>query len=243
MFNDFIEEIDIPDVPSAGNKSQTNLEASVVSESNNVEKGEPFIDSNNHGDTPIFVIDKFIETTDIENTKNIILNSIPLYIAYCPDNVTFGKWEPLSDLVRRNNWNLTHMFLSNGQWVSDHKNIIEDLYNTINPIAKLDAYASVNLSTENNLLLGGYYSNYPRPDIPIYTCCICLDTTNGYTSFKDGYNVRDVAGRLIIFPSHLSRGIVSCTDIQHNCRMTFNFIHTPDFISGVRNIATNNKSE
>ena len=255
LFNQFIEEEQVPeisreadpDLPAIDPNTLTSMlsdqsESPVISD-----EGEPFVDSANCSQYGVMVLDDFVEKEQVELLNEHIYNQgLPLYIAvYRNDreDVRLGKWEPLKDSIDFHNWQLNHPFLVNGEWVGNHKHIVEGLIDTINPVAKLNAHGIINPGTTNQILIGGYHCKYVVTDVPIYTAILYLNTNNGYTTFEGGFNVRNVANRLLIFPSQLYYGTVSCTDIQHAGQISMDFVHSPSVFSKSSDTPESNENE
>ena len=250
LFNQFIEEEDVPEIPVEADQSQSidsNNEQSNVSDQLespiNSDQGEPFVDSANCGQYGIKIIDDYLPMEAFQQLTGHVYNGeFPYQIGrykvgghnYDDESknaLRLGKWEPLKNLVNFYDWQLHHTFYINDDWLGEHKHVVSDLMQTINPLAWLRVRLTVNPALEQNLLLGGFHTDYPQhgkyEKTPIYTGIFYLNTNNGYTTFLDGFNVGSVANRLVIFPGNLYHSAVSCTDIQQRYQINVNFISSP----------------
>jgi len=200
-----------------------------------------FLEPDNSNDLHIKVVDNFLSQEDFDTLfKNITDIDFPWYFRKekVSSAAPMGIWEEHRDKVNFYNWQLMHLFWGSKRSRSFQENseayvmapfqsyylyAIHPLLNNIDTPALLKARATFNPATSENVILGGYHTDLGSEPYSITTSIFYINTNNGYTSFLDGYRVKNVANRLLSFPVHLKHSAVSCTDERMRMQINLNY--------------------
>jgi len=125
-------------------------------------------------------------------------------------------------------YQLVHIFCNNGEINSDLFNILEPIWEVINP--KEIIRAKVNLgprksTTEHHE--GGWHTDFteiPEEVKNLTTAVFYLNNNNGYTLFEDGTKVESVENRFASFPTLTPHTAVSQTDSKIRVVLNLNYI-------------------
>lgn len=123
-------------------------------------------------------------------------------------------------------YQLVHTFFNNGKVNSDGFNLLEPIWDLINP--KEIVRAKINLGpAETEQTEGGWHTDFTadNPDAKnITTAVLYINDNNGYTKFEDGTVVESVANRFASFPALTSHTGVSHTDAKVRVVLNLNYI-------------------
>ena len=145
-------------------------------------------------------------------------------------SIDYGRWENDKEFVDFNNLQFRHIFYFDHVNQSEYTQYLWPLLSGIRTPSWMRIRATLNQYTSKHIMLGGYHSDIPPAwhNLPITTGLFYFNTNNGYTEFKDGYRVNNVANRLLLFPCPLKHSAVSCTDKQYRLQLNLNLVTPVD---------------
>jgi len=161
------------------------------------------------------VVDNFLEEEDFKNIENIMLGAdFPWYY-----NNYVTKEEDIHNL---HDYQLTHTFFNNSQINSGFFEILQPVFDKINPMAIIRVKANL-LPNTNKIIEHGWHTDLPN--IKCKTAVLYLNTNNGYTVFrKSEEKINSVSNRFVSFDSDMEHSGSTCTDTKVRAVINFNYL-------------------
>ena len=162
----------------------------------------------------IEIIDNFLDKEDFENIKNTMLSSdFPWF---------YNKTKVSEDEeYNLNNFQFGHRFYYHYAISSSFFNLLNPIIEKLDPISIARIKANLTMRTQD-ILEYGYHTDYST-STNLKTAVFYLNTSNGYTKFKDGDLVDSIENRMLIFDSQMLHTGTSCTDQRFRSVINFNF--------------------
>ena len=137
-------------------------------------------------------------------------------------------------LEYKGRFHFIHVLYGEGVPRSENMNIIFPIINKLNPTSLYRIKA--NLSTRTpEIIKGAYHIDVDSEQMT--TSLFYMNTSNGYSEFKDGTIVESVANRMVIFPANLYHRGTSCSDQQTRVVINFNYFSVEDADGKLINMA------
>tara|TARA_B110000285_G_C14759667_1_gene438983 strand:- start:202 stop:615 length:414 start_codon:yes stop_codon:yes gene_type:complete len=127
-----------------------------------------------------------------------------------------------SDIITTNErhddeFQFCHMFYRDGK-PGEKYSILKPLIRKIEPFSVISVKANL-LTKTNEVRKYGFHVDVNKENLT--TAVYYINTCNGFTLFRDGRKVEQVANRLVIFNAQLEHAGTSCTD--EKTRVLINF--------------------
>jgi len=162
------------------------------------------------------IIDNFLSEEEFKAIQDTMLgDDFPWYY-------TNGVIKPEDDNAK-NQYQLIHLFYSEGLPRSSYFNIMAPITLKLNPLSWLRIKANLNPRTED-FFEHGYHADFDKTIPNQRTAVFYLNTNNGYTLFEDGTKIESVRNRLVWFKTHLLHTGSTCTDMNRRVLLNLNYI-------------------
>lgn len=161
------------------------------------------------------VIDNFLNQNDFDLLKRTMMSNTFEWF-WC-EGATDGDGEH----------QFVHLFYVNGMLKTypERFEILYPLLNEIQPQSVIRIKANLNHITHEP----HYTSSHIDTSIPgSLTAIFYINTTNGYTYLTSGEKIENIENRLLVFPSNLPHGGVTCTDKDRRILINLNYMPALD---------------
>ena len=163
------------------------------------------------------VIEDFLSPQDFNNLQRLLIDrQFPWYLSQVVPNAPV-----------LNNVQLVHFFYSDGLPQSPLYNKLEPVINKIKEKTKfaLLVRAKANLITRTETILEhGYHIDINDAPPNLKTSILYLNTSNGYTKFKDGSVVTSECNRFVTFDGSTEHTGTTCTNEPVRIVLNLNYI-------------------
>lgn len=161
------------------------------------------------------VVDNFLENDVFKELQNIMLgDNFPWYYN---DYVTREE-----DVNGIKEYQLTHVFFKDNEINSGFFNILDSVFDAIDPNILLRVKANLVPHTEK---IFEHDWHVDLPGTKCKTAILYLNSNNGYTLFKDSdEKIDSVENRFVSFDSDMEHRGSTCTDSKVRAVINFNYI-------------------
>ena len=161
--------------------------------------------------TDITVIDSFLDKSDLEDLKGIVLSDY--FPWYLNDGVSF----PADGEIQ-----FTHTTFKDGNWCSSYTlgglDILKEKLNFETIVrAKFNLIQRTPYLVEHDLHIDVEDTKNTK------TAILYLNTNDGYTRFENGKKIQSVENRLLLFDADMKHGGTSCTNKRYRAVFNLNF--------------------
>lgn len=156
------------------------------------------------------IIDDFLDQKSFKDIQNLLMSSD--FDWYYSDLIT-------SKEVHKDEFQFCHMFYSDGEPGKKYS-VITPLIRKIAPFSVISVKANL-LTKTNKVRKYGFHVDINKENIT--TAIFYINTCNGFTLFRDGRKVEQIANRLVIFNAQLEHSGTSCTDEKTRVLINFNY--------------------
>lgn len=167
----------------------------------------------------IKIIDNFLEQTDFNNVKNILMgNSIDWSFQ---SSILRNDYKYKTSCEEKDNYQFIHRFYNFFEPTSDYYNCLFPFFHQskLDPKALVRVKANLNPRTDTHVI-HGYHRDL---DFLCKTAVYYVNTNNGFTVFSNGEKVESIANRIVIFNSNLMHSGSTCTDEKSRIVINFNY--------------------
>lgn len=126
---------------------------------------------------------------------------------------------PNISTVDRSYYQLSHTAFVDNKIQSNHFSMLDTFFfNKLNIKALIRVKINCTWKTDK-IIEHGWHIDYNYGKTAVYY----VNTTNGYTAFKEGKNVDGIGNRMVVFDSERQHSGTSCTDKEFRYVINFNF--------------------
>ena len=160
----------------------------------------------------MIVIDSFLDKSDLEDLKQIVLGSE--FPSYMNDGVTHTGDGHIQ---------FTHLINRDDKFTSSFTLGGLDIFKQKLNFSKIVRAKFNLLQRTDTIIEHGFHTDIQNPSEEIKTAIFYLNTNNGYTKFKNGDIFESKENTLIMFDSQLEHCGTTCTDRKYRAVFNLNF--------------------